>query len=80
VGHGVEPATFSPIASVAGFSADMTTSSASMATSFVASWNTTGLAQGFYTLRFRVSDDLGNSTEDRVGIWVFTATPLPRTA
>jgi hypothetical protein len=58
------------MASVAGFPADPTASSANVSHNFVASWDTTALADGFYTLRLRVTDDLGNVGEDRLGLWV----------
>src|SRR6185295_8225609 len=70
VGNGVEPTSFTPLGSETGFATIPGLSSADMPTDFRVPWNTTGLADGLYTLRLRVIDDLGNHGEDRMAVWV----------
>jgi hypothetical protein len=74
-GPGVEPGSFTQIASGTSVSSDPSLSSADLASNFVRSWNTSSLADGFYTLRLRVTDDLGNDGEDRMGVWVLKQDP-----
>jgi subtilisin family serine protease len=70
VGGGVEPASFAPLAGAAGVPANAALSSADQIDNFSASWSTTALADGLYTLRLRVTDNLGNAGEDRMAVWV----------
>ena len=74
-GAGIEPASFTPIDSANGASSDPALSSASMVSNLSRVWDTTGLADGFYTLRLRVTDDLGNQGEDRMGVWIQNPDP-----
>src|SRR5437867_3681124 len=67
---GVEPTSFTPLASASGLAANPALSSADLASNFSATWNTTSLANGIYTLRLRVTDNLGNLGEDRRAVWV----------
>lgn len=75
VGTGVEPAGWSPLDSAAGAGSDPALSSADGVSNFSRAWDTTGLPEGFYTLRLRVTDDLGNEGEDRMGVWIQRADP-----
>ncbi|TMB58958.1 MAG: hypothetical protein E6J56_01335, partial [Deltaproteobacteria bacterium] len=70
VGSGVEPLSFSSLASAAGLAANPALSSANRVNNFSASWSTGALANGLYTLRLRVTDNLGNTGEDRMAVWV----------
>jgi hypothetical protein len=70
VGSGVEPATFTPFASQSGLASSPALSSANRVDNFTASWPTAALATGLYTLRLRVTDNLGNVGEDRMAVWV----------
>ena len=62
------PTSFTPRASASGLAADPALSSADLANNFSATWDTTSLATGLYTLRLRVTDNLGN--KDRRAVWV----------
>jgi len=75
VGLGAEPETFEVLASGTSEPADPGRSSADRVSNLSVAWDTTGLAGGFYTLRLRVTDDLGNLGEDRMGVWVRHADP-----
>jgi hypothetical protein len=69
VGSGVEPTVWTPLAT--GMSAsNKSLSSADLPLTFSAPWDTSGLAQGLYTLRLSVADDLGNHGQDRMAVWV----------
>jgi subtilisin family serine protease len=73
-GSGIEPSSFTTVASgIAPANASL--SSADRIDNLSATWNTTALADGFYTLRLRVTDDLGNEGEDRMGVWVAAPDP-----
>lgn len=74
-GAGIEPASFTPIDGANGAASDPALSSASMVSNLSRVWDTTGLADGFYTLRLRVTDDLGNQGEDRMGVWIQNPDP-----
>ncbi len=74
-GAGIEPASFTPIDSANGAASDPALSSASMVSNLSRIWDTTGLADGFYTLRLRVTDDLDNQGEDRMGVWIQNPDP-----
>src|SRR5437667_6018678 len=67
---GVEPTSFTPLASASGLAANPALSSADLASNFSATWDTTSLANGIYTLRLRVTDNHGNVGEDRRAVWV----------
>jgi subtilisin family serine protease len=73
-GAGVEPSSFTAIAGGTSGS-DPALSSASLVNNFNRTWNTSSLADGFYTLRLRLTDNLGNTGEDRMGVWVQTPDP-----
>ncbi len=78
VGQGVEPASFTTIDSANGAGSDPSLSSASMVSNLTRTWdttNTTAFPDGFYTLRLRVTDNLGNAGEDRMGVWLQRADP-----
>jgi hypothetical protein len=70
VAAGVEPTSFTPVASASGLAANPALSSADLASTFSATWNTAPLANGIYTLRLRVTDNFGNVGEDRRAVWV----------
>jgi hypothetical protein len=74
-GAGIEPASFTTLDSSASDASDPALSSASLVSNYSRVWDTTGLAEGFYTLRLRVVDDLGNEGEDRMGVWIQRADP-----
>jgi subtilisin family serine protease len=69
-GVGIEPAVFLPIASNVGAPSNPLLSSADLVNNFSALWNVTGLPNGGYTLRLRVTDDRGNVGEDRMFVFV----------
>jgi subtilisin family serine protease len=73
-GAGVEPSSFTAIAGGTSGS-DPALSSASLVNNFSRTWNTSSLGDGFYTLRLRLTDNLGNTGEDRMGVWVQTPDP-----
>ncbi|TMA38134.1 MAG: hypothetical protein E6J79_07935 [Deltaproteobacteria bacterium] len=77
VGQGVEPAAFTPLAGGSAAS-DPALSSANGVDDFTAAWDTSGLGDGLYTLRLRVTDDLGNLGEDRMAVWVRHPDPQDR--
>jgi subtilisin family serine protease len=78
VGAGVEPASFTTLATGAGEAADRALSSASGVDNHAVPWNTTPLVAGLYTLRLRVTDNLGNRGEDRMAVWVRHHDPQDR--
>ncbi|HEX9504968.1 MAG TPA: S8 family serine peptidase, partial [Acidimicrobiia bacterium] len=67
---GVEPTSFTSLASASGLAANPALSSVDLASNFSATWDTTSLANGIYTLRLRVTDNHGNVGEDRRAVWV----------
>ena len=75
VAAGVEPTSFTAIDSGSGAASDPSLSSANLVSNLSRTWDTTGLPEGFYTLRLRVTDDLGNDGEDRMGVWIQRADP-----
>ena len=70
VAQGVEPTSFTTLATASGIASDPGLSSADLVSNFTASWNTTALSNGLYTLRLRVTDNRGNQGEDRMAVWV----------
>ncbi|HYC00153.1 MAG TPA: S8 family serine peptidase [Candidatus Limnocylindrales bacterium] len=70
VGQGVQPTTWTPLLAADDQMSNPALSSASMASNFSFDWDTTALTPGAYTLRLRVTDDLGNEGEDRMQVWV----------
>ena len=70
VAPGVEPTVFTTLASASGVAANPALSSANRVSNLSAPWDTTLLAAGIYTLRLRVTDNLGNAGEDRMAVWV----------
>src|SRR5262249_36781086 len=79
-GAGIEPASFTAIDSHNGSASDPALSSANLVSNYTRTWDTTGLADGFYTLRLRVTDALGNQGEDRMGGWIQRAATDPEHA
>jgi hypothetical protein len=75
VGTGVEPTSFSTVATASGVTVDPSLSSADRISNISVTWATGALPEGLYTLRLRVTDNLGNSGEDRMAVWVRHADP-----
>ena len=78
VGAGVEPTSFTPLATASGVASDPALSSVNRISNVTVPWNTAALADGMYTLRLRVTDDLGNIGEDRMAVWVRHPDPQDR--
>jgi subtilisin family serine protease len=74
-GAGVEPAGWTALASESDVASNPLLSSANRVSNLLAGWETSGLEEGLYTLRLRVTDDLGNTGEDRMAVWVRHADP-----
>jgi len=70
VGAGVQPASWTTVGGGVGVGADPGISSADLVSNFSTPWATGALAAGAYTLRLRVTDDLGNLGEDRMTVFV----------
>src|SRR5439155_795646 len=70
VGAGVEPPSFSSLQTASAVASNSALSSANRVNNFSATWSTGALANGLYTLRLRVTDNLGNTGEDRMAVWV----------
>lgn len=72
VAPGVEPSDgeFTRLASANGVAAQPNVSSADLVDTVQAQWNTASLSNGLYTLRLRVTDNRGNTGEDRMAVWV----------
>jgi subtilisin family serine protease len=69
-GAGVEPSEWATLASGTGEASEPSLSSANRVSNFSAGWDAGGLPEGLYTLRLRVTDDLGNVGRDRMAVWV----------
>lgn len=74
-GAGVEPPSWTVLASASGVPSDASLSSANRESNFSRGWDTSDLPDGLYTFRLRVTDDLGNVGEDRMAVWVRHADP-----
>jgi subtilisin family serine protease len=69
-GAGVEPDEWNDISSRTGVASDPGLSSANRVSNSGATWDAGALEEGLYTLRLRVTDDLGNVGVDRMALWV----------
>lgn len=69
VAAGVEPASWTTVKTATGVPKDASLSSADLESNFTATWNAP-VTNGLYTLRLRVTDNLGNEGEDRMAVWV----------
>ncbi len=70
--RGVEPTSWTTLASVTSTVSDAAVSSANRLSNFTIPWPTAALANGLYTLRLRVTDGSANANkgEDRMAVWV----------